>query len=486
MQRDLCPQLVLTYLDPVIRGRKIWTRATLLGLAAAVSALLASTAPARPPGRLDWRPAENKVTADINGWPLDRLLETIAARTRWHVFVDPQARHVVNAKFSDLAPGEALRRLLGSLNFVLVPASNAAPTLYVFSTSRQAATTRIAVPPTEERRSHRLKDELIVTLKPGSDAKIEDLAAKLGAKIIGRSDALGAYRLKFAAAAAAEAARAQLMGTDGTSRVDANYLVDRPPSGEALLPAGGVGLGIDPKPVAPGEGVVVAVVDTAVQGDAAGIKDFLLPAISVAGAATPPADELAHGTSMAETLVRTLAAAPDASSGSAVRILPVDVYGNNSSATSFDVALGIQAAINSGAPIVNLSLGGPDESPFVHNLIQAGHDKGVVFLAAAGNEPVTSPTFPAADPEVIAVTAVNRSGNIASYANYGNFVDVGAPGTSYVTFWGQPYMVVGTSPATASASAMAASIAAATGKRGADLEAAIRQNLAVSPAELAP
>lgn len=452
----------------------------------AASALLATAAPARPPGRLDWRPAENKVTADINGWPLDRLLETIAARARWHVFVDPQARHVVNAKFNDLPPGEALRRLLGSLSFALVPASNTPPTLYVFTTSRQAATTRIAVPPLEERRSRRLKDELIVTLKPGSNVKIEELAAQLGAKIIGRSDELGAYRLKFADAAAADAARAQLLDANGTRRVDANYLVDRPQSGEALLPATGASLGINPKPLAPGEGVVVAVVDTAVQGDAAGIKDFLLPPVEIAGAATPPADELTHGTSMAETLVRTLAAAPDTSGGSAVRILPVDVYGNNASATSFDVALGIQAAINSGAPIVNLSLGGPDESPFVHHLIQAGHDKGVVFLAAAGNEPVTYPTFPAAYPEVIAVTAVNRQGQIASYANYGDFVDVGAPGTSYVTFWGQPYLVVGTSPATASASAMAASIAAATGKRGAELEATIRQNLAVNPAELAP
>ncbi len=477
---------MLTYLHPVTRGREFWTGATLLGLAVVAATLCAVAAPARLAGRLDWRPAENKVTADIDGWPLDRLLETIAARTRWHVFVDPQARHDVNAKFTDLAPGEALRRLLGSLNFALVPAGQGSPTLYVFSTSRQAATTRIAAPPTEAHRSRRIEDELIVRLKPGSNAKIEDLAAKLGAKIVGRADALGAYRLKFADAAAAEAARAQLAGADGTRAVDSNYLVDRPASGEALLPVVGAGLGINPKPLAPGEGVVVAVVDTAVQGDAAGIKDFLLPAVSVAGNATPPADALTHGTSMAETLVRTLAAAPDAAAGSAVRILPVDVYGNNDSATSFEVALGIQAAINSGAPIVNLSLGGPDASPFVHSLIQAGHDQGVVFLAAAGNEPVTNPTFPAAYPEVVAVTALNRSGDIAAYANYGDFVDVGAPGTSYVTFWGQPYMVVGTSPATASASAMAASIAAATGKRGAELEAAIRQGLAVNPAELAP
>jgi hypothetical protein len=55
-----------------------------------------------------------------------------------------------------------------------------------------------------------------------------------------------------------------------------------------------------------------------------------------------------------------------------------------------------------------------------------------------------------------------------------------------VSFWGQPYVVVGTSPATANASALAASIAAASAKRGVELEAEIRRALAVDPAALAP
>ena len=488
--RDLCVRLVFPYTMRVSRCRPLlsWIGIAAIGflMAAPVRSLLAEGS--RPSGDLAWRAADSKVSARIDGWTLDRLLETIAARTRWQIFVDPDARHRVNAKFSDLGPGEALRRLLGPLNFVLVPAADArsAPKLYVFRNSRAAATQRVAAPPDTGQRGRRLDDELILRRKPGSSEDIDDLAARLGGKVIGRSDELGAYRLKFDSAEAAEAARRHLAGEDGTRSLDSNYVVDRPDPAAAELAAAMAGLNLKAKPVAPGEGVVVAVVDTGVQGEAAGIQDFLLPEVSIAGKAALPSEELAHGTSMAATLLHSLSRLAGESDGTTVRVLPVDVYGNRPDATSFDIALGIYAAMRSGASIVNLSLGGDEPNPFIRDLIQSGREQGVVFLAAAGNAPVTAPTFPAAYPEVIAVTALNRQGEIAAYANYGEFVDVGAPGASYVTFRGQPYVVVGTSPATASASAMAAWVAASTGKRGAELEAEIRRAIAVNPQDLSP
>jgi hypothetical protein len=442
--------------------------------------------PSRPAGRLDWRVTENRVSAQIDGWTLDRTLEAIAAATRWQVFVDPSAEHRVHAKFAQLPPGEALRRLLGSLNYALIPADAAPPRLYVFRNARSAATQRIEGPIGRDPRGRRIDDELIVRLDRDSQESIEELAQRLGATIVARSDELGAYRLKFTDAEAAALARRELEGQDGGARVDANYLVERPDAAGASLPLAGPGLNLTARPTAPGEGVVVAVVDTAIQGDAAGINDFLLPGVSVAGPASLPGEGLAHGTSMAATFLRGLSELAGESEGTSVRVLPVDVYGDRPSATTFDIALGIHAAISRGADIVNLSLGGDEESPFLRDLIRAGREQGVVFLAAAGNEPVTAPTFPAAYPEVIAVTALNRRGEVAPYANYGGFVDVGAPGVSYVSFWGQPYVVVGTSPATANASALAASIAAASAKRGVELEAEIRRALAVDPAALAP
>src|SRR5204862_7421381 len=114
--------------------------------------------------------------------------------------------------------------------------------------------------------------------------------------------------------------------------------------------------------------------------------------------------------------------------------------------------MGVYQAVNGGARIVNLSLGGDGDSPFLQKMIKDSHDQGVVFFASAGNEPVATPTYPAAYPEVIAVTAGTRQGVIAPYANYGSFVDAIAPGSAIVNFNGKAWVIMGTSASTAYAS----------------------------------
>src|SRR5690349_13572393 len=76
-------------------------------------------------------------------------------------------------------------------------------------------------------------------------------------------------------------------------------------------------------------------------------------------------------------------------------------------------------------------------------------------MASAGNQPVPYPTFPAAQPEVIAVTA-SYKGQLAPYANYGNFVDVIGPGTVPVNYNNRSWVVSGTSPSSAWMSGWAA------------------------------
>jgi len=96
--------------------------------------------------------------------------------------------------------------------------------------------------------------------------------------------------------------------------------------------------------------------------------------------------------------------------------------------TTYDIAVGIYKAVNGGAMIVNLSLGGDGDSSFLKTRSSARTIRAWCFLAAAGNTPTTAPTYPAAYSQVIAITASDRSGNLASYANRGDFVDGIAPG----------------------------------------------------------
>jgi hypothetical protein len=203
------------------------------------------------------------------------------------------------------------------------------------------------------------------------------------------------------------------------------------------------------RPVSEGDAVIVAFADTAVQLQGNDLGKFLLPGISVAGEADLSGDRPTHGTAMLGTLANGAAAFTDCNNGSALRFLPVDVYGRNATTTTFEVSEGIRQAIQRGASIINLSLGSEGDTPYLHQVIRAGHDAGAIFVASAGNMPVTTPTYPAAYPEVIAVTAGNARGQLADYANRGAFVDVIAPGSSVINFNGQAWRVNGTSPAAA-------------------------------------
>src|SRR6185436_11489672 len=107
----------------------------------------------------------------------------------------PDTHRTVSVKFKDLSQGDALRSLLGDLNFALLPQTNANPRLFVFSTALQEATQLIRVPAktSASGAAKPIPTELIVALKPGSKLRIDDLARLLGAKVIGRIDGLHAY-----------------------------------------------------------------------------------------------------------------------------------------------------------------------------------------------------------------------------------------------------------------------------------------------------
>jgi hypothetical protein len=430
---------------------------------------------------LDWRSDANRVDADFKDWPIEKVLERVAAVTHWQVYVEPGTGCVVSAKFKDRPPGEALPRLLSGLNYALVPVTNAPPRLYVFRNDQARATQALASPESDGH-SRRIANELLVTLKPGSKESIEEIARRLGATVVGRVEATDTYRLRFQDAAAAKTARDALAAAENIAGLEDNYMMNRPQGPGAGADGGAPPLNLRPRTTNPSGQVVIGLVDTAVQPNGTVLKDFLLPGVSVAGPSDLSTSQITHGSGMAETILYGLARTPEAADGTAVRILPIDVYGDSPSTTTFGVALGIQAAINGGADVVNLSLGTEQDSPMVRALIQAGHARGVVFIAAAGNEPVTTPTYPAAYPEVVAVTAIDRTGQIASYANRGSFVDLAASGSSVVPFDGQSYMMVGTSTATANVSAIAAALMSATGKRGADAENLLRAAANLKPA----
>ncbi len=428
---------------------------------------------------LVWNKAADLVDADIHGEPLWPLLEDIAHQTGWHIFVEPGTARIASTKFKDLPPDDALRMLLGNLNFAFVPQTNGPDFLYVFTTQRENATQPVWPEKPVVKKQRHVANELIVKLKPGAD--IDALAKLLGAKITGRDDKLGIYRIEFADAATTDAALAKLRGNSDVAAVDYNYIFDPPPTPQVIAnapPSSTPALTLDPStpndPCSP----VVGLIDTQVQSLGSQLDPIMLTPISVVGnLATNNSPVPTHGTAMANAMAQAI---QQSSNGkSPVKILSVVVYDASEMTTTWNVALGIQAAVNGGATVLNMSLGGTTDSSILDDIVNQALARGIVIFAAAGNQPVSAPTYPAAIPGVNDVTALGQPGQLAAYANFSPQVDMALPGTSIFSYGGQTFAVQGTSPATAYATGMAAGTKGLNCPTWAQIQAAMQQKFPV-------
>ena len=443
----------------------------LLGLGLAIFLL---GVPARAANSIVWNAATDRVDADVRGMSLWPFLEELAHKTGWQIFVEPGTDKTVSTKFKDLPAGEALKMVFGDLNYALVPSTNGPTCLYVFLTTMQNATRPVVTrkPPTH------VPNELIVKIKPG--ANIDAIAKLVGAKVVGRNDKLGLYRLQFPDAATTAAALAQLQPNPDVLAVDYNYYFDPPSPSQTLSSGAAAQSPVSLKLDAPSQdnpcNVLVGLIDTPIQQLSSDLAPFVQKPISVAGDPCATYTTPTHATGMAQTILRSMSSA--SGGHTSAQILPVDVYGCDTSTTDWNVALGIQAAVDAGANVLNLSLGSSGDSPVLDSVIQQAEASGVLIFAAAGNEPVSTPTYPAAIPGVNAVTAVQQ-GQLAAYANFGSFIDMGLPGTSVIFQGNQAWVEQGTSVSTAYATGVAAGTKTSNCDGWPQIQAAMQQKFPV-------
>lgn len=437
----------------------MFLRMRLIVQRAVIALFLLASISGRAKDVLTWQTDRDRVTADIQSVELLRVLEGVAKLTGWHIFIESNLNANVSVKFQELLSGDALHRLLGELNYAFVPQTNGRARLFVFRTARANATVAIQpgdINPGKKMEATKIPNELIVRLKPG--ANIDDLAKKLGAKVLGKIDGLNAYRLQFPDEAAANAALAQLTGNPDVASVENNYHMEQPPLVAKLDSTSGVPPPVQLKLNPPGDTgrVIVGLADTAIQKQGGELDQFIYKSISVAGEAGSDLGSPSHGTSMFQDILRGVA--NTAGGSSSVQVLSVDVYGRDVTANSFNVAAGIAAAVNNGANIINLSLGSENDSQVLHDIIAQAAQKGIPVFAAAGNNATARPFYPAAYAEVISVTAGNQ-GQLAPYANYADYIKLMVPGSAVVYYNGQPYLVSGTSTSSAISAGLAAGVA---------------------------
>lgn len=186
-----------------------------------------------------------------------------------------------------------------------------------------------------------------------------------------------------------------------------------------------------------GRGVIVAVLDTGVASTLPDLDDNTVPGFDATTNTAGQTDPNGHGTSCASLIgAETNNGLQLAGVCWRARIMPVRVLGSDGSGSISNIVRGLLWAVQNGAKVVSMSLGGPGSSSFFLDALRQARTAGVLVVAAAGNESNNSdvtPSYPAAYnlDNIISVAAIDKNGNLASFSNYGaTSVDLAAPGVS--------------------------------------------------------
>ena len=266
-------------------------------------------------------------------------------------------------------------------------------------------------------------------------------AGRGGLRVLARLDALNSVRVHFqsserfaqdlAAAGGEDALAAEgnillLPPTQPTPEQRAAY--PQVPVGNHLLEA----LGVTGSNEAWGRGVTIAILDTGVAADST-FGTGRLRSLDIGLGTTGTGAMDGHATAVAALAA---GAAPDAAGiAPEASLLSIRVTTADGTGDVFTVAQGILAAVDAGAQVINVSLGADQASLVLTRAIDYAVARGVVLVAAAGNDQAAQLSWPAADPRVVSVGAVDAVGQQMIFSNSGPQLQLTAPGYGLQTAW---------------------------------------------------
>ncbi len=278
-----------------------------------------------------------------------------------------------------------------------------------------------------------LEGQRILTFK--DQAAVDDFLKRAGdrVKLLGRLDALNALRVGFSDGDEL----AGLLG-DGAEQ-SMVFPVSAPSPGNGSVQPGAVPLGshlldwlgVNADNSNWGKGVRIAVLDTGVTANQA--FNTSISSIALVAPPSDPAAQNGHGTAVASVIIGKDALTPGVAP--AADILSVRIANDSGESDSFLLAKGIVAAVDAGASLINVSMGSFGDSALVRNAIDYAAKAGSLIVAAAGNNGIDQVAYPAANPGVIAVGAVDALGNHLDFSNSGNAIALSAPGYGVNAAW---------------------------------------------------
>ncbi|MFH8760286.1 S8 family serine peptidase [Streptomyces atroolivaceus] len=216
-----------------------------------------------------------------------------------------------------------------------------------------------------------------------------------------------------------------------------------------------------------GEGITVAVIDTGVNPSTPSLKGQVMKGLDATEADGDEFDDYnGHGTTMAELIAGTGRGGGLKGLAPSVKIIPFRIsnteFQNAHSVNARDSEDAIRAAADSDAQVISMSFGSEFPTSGEREAVQYAQDKGKLFFASVGNNAQggNREEYPAAYPEVVGVSAADKSGKVGEFSQHGQITDLAAPGLDVPHWCDETFQEYcdgdGTSQATAIASASAA------------------------------
>lgn len=174
--------------------------------------------------------------------------------------------------------------------------------------------------------------------------------------------------------------------------------------------------------------VKVAVIDTGIDRNHPELKGSILSSTNIINPMNPTTADI-HGTHVAGIIaakknngIGGFGMDPNA------KILSYDVFDGDMWTFDYTIANAILEAVDQGANVINMSLGGSTPSSVLQEAVDKAINSGVVVVAAAGNDGMDMPSYPASYEGVISVGSVNSDKKLSEFSTYGASTDVVAPG----------------------------------------------------------
>lgn len=289
-----------------------------------------------------------------------------------------------------------------------------------------------------------VQGELVVKFK--TEAGKQALLQGLGLRTVSRVDRIDALVVKAADTAAA---LAKLQADPRVAYAEPNYIAkafEAPQVPSLGFRAGDEMLGklwgmaktqaAEAWKVSTGsDKVKVAVVDTGIDYKHPDFGNRVEKGRDVVNNDDDPMDDQGHGTHCAGTIAAGIDNGGVVGMAPNVKLVAVKVLSASGSGSYEGVAKGIVFAADSGAQIISMSLGGPSAGQVIVDAVNYAKSKGVLVVAAMGNDNSERPSYPAAVPGVMAVGSTTSADIRSSFSNYGKHISVSAPGSDILSTW---------------------------------------------------